>query len=139
MSAVSLARVGEVPEVVSAYWAQHRLSSGDRASRLRAESDEFGWASDVVVEATAEGSAQVLTLLDALLDAPEADPCFLGAGPVEELLVNHGSRFAADIALRCRQSAAWRDAVACVWLSDADEQAVALLRPFLPSRERRDK
>lgn len=85
------------------------------------------------MEAAAEGSAQVLTLLDALLDAPQADPCYLGAGPVEELLVNHGARFAANIALAAVCG------VACVWLSDADEQAVALLRPFLPSRERRDK
>ncbi len=69
---------------VAAYWARYRLASGGRESRLRVEAEEFAWAWDRVEEAAHTGTANVLELLDALLQHPAADPCYLGAGPVEE-------------------------------------------------------
>ena len=69
---------------------------------------------------------------DVGLEAPAADPCYLGAGPIEELLVAHGPRWQEDVELKCRTSSTWRDALACVWLSNAEEMQVPLVAEFLP-------
>lgn len=64
----------EQSAVVSAYWARHRLQTGDRESRLRAEAGELAWARDVVEAAAQDGSDDVLTLFDALLQDPIQAP-----------------------------------------------------------------
>lgn len=94
----------EQSAVVLAYWALHRLQAEDRESCLQAEAGELAWARDVVNEAAKDGSDDVLTLFDAHLQDPGADPCYLGAGTVEELLVHHGTRFDGAIGELCRQS-----------------------------------
>lgn len=121
---------------VSAYWAQYRLANGDRAERMLAETGELMWASEAVEEAVREGRPEVLSLLDALLAAPEADAGYIGAGPVEELLVHHGASFDDAIATRCRQSRAWRTAVGYVWLDDHAAKRLIAVRPFLKSADR---
>ena len=85
------------------------------------------WAWEAVEEAVTESDDQVLVLLDALLEAPAADPCYLGAGPIEELLVAHGPRWQEEVARKCRTSSTWRDALACVSLSEPEAQQVPLL------------
>jgi len=121
--------------VVTAFWRFHELGQGDRQQRLAAEAGVHSWAWDAVEDALAESADQVLVLLDALLQAPAADPCCLGAGPIEELLVTHGPKWQQDVALRCRTSSTWRDALPCVWLSEAEVKQVPLLAQFLPHGE----
>ncbi len=125
--------MSDVSAVVAAYWARYRLGGGDRQARLRHEAGEFVWAWDLVEEAVHIGTADVLTLLDSLLASPKADPCYLGAGPVEELLVHNGPRFDGPVAERCRRSELWREALACVWLDDAEEQRLPAVKAFLPA------
>ena len=125
----------DLSAVVTAYWRFHELCLGDREQRLAAEAGVDSWAWEAVEEAVEESDDQVLILLDALLEAPAADPCYLGAGPIEELLVAHGPRWQEDVARKCRTSSTWRDALACVSLSKTEEQQIPLLAEFLPRDE----
>lgn len=113
--------------MVVAYWRYHELSQGDRGQRFEAE--ECFWAWEAVQDAVDQES-NVLALLDALLDAPGADACYVGAGPVEDLLVDHGGRWDAALAERCRRSAQWRQALTCA--SVTHQSQLTQLRPFLP-------
>ena len=67
---------------MTAYWQNDELSQGDRQQRLAAA--DYFWAHDAVQEALA-GEKDVLAGLDALLTAPNADSCYVGAGPLEDL------------------------------------------------------
>lgn len=97
---------------MASYWRHHALSSGARAERLASE--EHSWAWDAVEDAM-DGD-DPLGLLDALLAQPEADPCYLGAGPIEDLLNANPARWDELLAERCRTSERWRAAMACVWV-----------------------
>ena len=118
----------ELGDLVSAYWRHHALASGDRAEQLASEIHSWAW--DAVDEAM-EGD-DPLGLLDALLEAPGADPGYLGAGPVGDLLAAHGPRWQEPVALRCRTLSIWRDALDSVWLDEREEKLVPLLAEFLP-------
>lgn len=117
--------------MVAAYWSYVRLGQGDRAERLRAEAGEDLWAWEAVNGAVDAGEPAVLDLLDELLAAPQADPCGLGAGPIEDLLTQHGPAFDAAVGERCRRSTSWRAAVACVWLDDEVARQLPAVLPFL--------
>jgi hypothetical protein len=121
------ADVEELPDVVAAFWRHHALASGDRRERLAA-ADQF-WAWEAVSEAMQGDDA--LPLLDALLAFPEADPCALGAGPVEDLLAGNVARWDEPLAERCRRSERWRAVLACVWLDDAEQKRAKHLAAFL--------
>jgi hypothetical protein len=85
------------------------------------------------VESAVE-SDDPLTLLDLLVADDDADLCFLGAGPVEDLLTLAPARWDQSLADRCGESDRWRQVLACVWL-DAEERAhLSALHPFLASR-----
>ena len=115
--------------VVDAYWKRHRLSQGSRHERLAAQ--EFDWVSEAVNSAL-EGP-DPLSLLDLLAAADDADLCYLGAGPVEDLLSQDPARWDAALAERCTQSDRWRRVLACVWLDDRERRALVAVAPFLPS------
>ena len=121
-----------VSALVSSYWSHHRLADGDREQRLRAESGDSFWAWEAVEHAAREGAPDVLELFDALLAAPDADPCYVGAGPLEELLVHQGVAFEGAVAERCRRAERWRAAVSCVWLDPVEASRLSALTPFLP-------
>jgi hypothetical protein len=106
--------VSERGDVVVAYWRHHALASGARAERLACE--EHFWAWEAVEEAM--DGEDPLGLLDALLEAPGADPCYLGAGPVEDLLTANPGRWDKTLADRCRTSERWREVMACVFVED---------------------
>jgi hypothetical protein len=95
--------------LVDAYWKQRELSQGSRAERL--EADQYFWAWETVDEAAREGAGDVVDLIDDLLHADNADPSYVGAGPIEDLLGYHADRFANAIAERCCTDAAWRTAL----------------------------
>lgn len=108
------ATVPEREDLVLAYWRHHALACGDRAERLASEEHFWAWES---VEEAMEGE-DPLGLLDALLEAPGTDPCYLGAGPVEDLLTATPGRSAEALPDRCRTSPRWREAMLCVRVED---------------------
>ena len=116
--------------LAAAYWQEHRLATGNREERLRAEAD--GAARQAVADRINDDPVAALLLLDALLAADDADLGVAGAGPVEDLLVEHGPLVAKAVADRCRQTNRWREAVAGVWLDDRERAALLPLHPFLP-------
>ena len=122
----------QLDELVVAYWRHHHLSQGNRAERLAAR--EYSWAWEAV-QAAVDQDPHVLTILDALLAAPDADTCYLGAGPVEDLLVADGDRWDADVAERCRRSERWRAAVACAVVTQPDH-LLQLRRVLKPAASR---
>lgn len=117
----------ELPALVDAYWRHHALSSGERADRLAAQ--ELFWAWEAVSEAME--SDDPLRVLDALLEHPTSDPCYLGAGPVEDLLAVCPEVWDGPLAERCRLSERWRAVLSCVWLDDADRKRVPGLGQYL--------
>jgi hypothetical protein len=118
----------ERARLIESYWLYQALSTGDRAERLRA--DDLFWAWESVEDAMTGDIRAAMLLIDELLAAPGADPCYLGAGPLEDLLTERGTEAAEPVAARCRSSSAWRAAVACVWL----DEPLAELEPFLGTR-----
>lgn len=116
--------------LAAAYWREHRLATGNREERLRAEADDA--ASSAVADRISGDPVAALLLLDALLAADDADLGYAGAGPVEDLLVEHGPKVGEAVADRCRQSNHWRQAVAGVWLDDRERAEIPTLHPFLP-------
>jgi hypothetical protein len=121
----------DLSELVAAYWTQHRLSQGGRTQRL--ESDAYFWAWERVEDDVERADDRALTVLDALLDAPEADAAYVGAGPTEELVQITDARIIAAIESRCRQSALWRAAVSTVNWDDNDRERLSPLLPYLPA------
>lgn len=119
----------DVAATVTAYWRNYELSQGDRQQRH--EADAHFWAWEAVQEALNGPDEDALALLDALLVAPNADPCCVGAGPVEDMLSGAGTRWQGAIAFRCRGSDAWRQAVSCVSLDPSEREAVPHLREYL--------
>ena len=125
----------DVPAVTAVYWQHYRQSKGSRPERLAA-ADSF-WAWEAVDDVVQRGGADVLPLLDALLEAPGADAGYVGAGPVEDLLASDdGDRWDGLVAERCRRSAAWREAVAAVWLEEQRKESLVSLRPFFSAGRR---
>jgi len=95
-----------------AYWTHYRLSQGDRRERLL--SDDYFWAWEDVDFAVTDGPVdEAVKLLDSLLRAPSADPCYVGAGPLENLLRYRPAEAATVVATLVRQEPLWREAFAC--------------------------
>jgi hypothetical protein len=120
--------------LVEGYWLSHRLAtSTDRLERLAAE--QWSWAVGEVDAAMDRGDDSALDLLDDLLHAPDADPGYLGASPLENLLIEHGAAVADQVADRARRDPLWREAVGGVWLDSSVAEALPALAPFLPAAE----
>ena len=118
--------------LVAAYWQLYRLSRGPREDRLPAEAD--AGAAEEVDERIAGDPDGALILLDDLLADEGADLYFFAAGPLEQLLVEHGAAVAQAIADRCAASPTWREALGAVWLDDHERAALDPLHSFLPKR-----
>lgn len=120
----------DVAEVASAFFQHYRLGDGDRKARLAAQGQAWAW--EFVYDAVRHARANLLPLLDALVEVPEADSAYLaylGGGPLEDLLNDDAARWDGAIAERCRHSAPWREAVFGV---DIDLQQHESLRALLP-------
>jgi hypothetical protein len=114
---------------VEAYWSHHRLAQGDRQSRLA--SNDYWWAVDEVQERVNEGAKELLPLLDALLDSPDADAQYFAAGPIEDMLHRDPARWDAPLAERCRKSARWREVLTGVIVGEYEERSLSELLPYL--------
>jgi hypothetical protein len=119
-------------DLVAANWRDYRLARGDREDRLAAEADRA--ALDEVRDRISREPVAALRLLDDLLAAEEADVNYFAAGPLEDLLVEHGATVAQAIADRGLASSKWREAIGAVWLDDREWAAVEPLHPMLPPR-----
>jgi predicted SnoaL-like aldol condensation-catalyzing enzyme len=117
--------------LISAYWRHYELAgSPDRAERLTV--DDGFWAWEQVHQSVLDGRAGIVDLLVELSDAAPNDRglAYLGAGPIENLLVAHGSEVVDEIEERCRSNERFRIAVRCAWFDELP--SVARLRKFGP-------
>ena len=122
--------VDDLAAVVSAFREHYRLGDGDRQQRLAAQGHEWAW--EFVNDSVHEKRPELLALLDALIEVPDADRAYLaylGAGPLEDLLNDDAARWDESLAQRCRLSANWREAVMGV---DLDRRQQTRLRALLP-------
>lgn len=121
-------------EPVETYWRHYQLStSAVRSERLQSANDF--WASESVNDATEEPTFDVMGLLRALADAAPDDRalCYLGAGPVEDLLRCHGDRFIGVIDDEATANARLQTALRCAWFENfLHPDAAARLRRFGP-------
>jgi hypothetical protein len=102
-----------------------------RAERLQAQAET---ASADVNERISADLDSAMDLLTDLLSDESADIAYLGAGPLEVLLVEHGPLIAAAVAERCRRSSLWSRAVSAVCLDDPEWATVPQLHLWLPKR-----
>lgn len=125
--------VASASDLVSGFWESYRLSSSAiSADRLSAR--EFAWAAAEVDDRVQDDPSEVFDLLIALADAAPDDAAlaYLGAGPIEDLLVHHGSDVVFDRVegwARCNEH--FRKALRCAWFdADLPQPVVARLRRF---------
>jgi hypothetical protein len=119
--------------LVDGYWTAARLAtSGIRSERLTAK--EWRWAVDEVDAAMEQPGDSALDLLDDLMRAPGADPGYVGASALENLLTEHGPVIADRVADRARRDPLWREAVGGVWLDSKLAKSLHALAPFLPDK-----
>jgi hypothetical protein len=129
----------DLDAMVDAYWRYHQLFHGTRQERLAR--DAYFWAWDAVETAVMESPIEAIEMIDAVLRHPDADPVYVGAGPIENLLSGHPPPLVLEeVALRCRQDRLWREAVSGAYVDDPVPASIA---PFVaqprpasaPSRE----
>ena len=116
----------EITNTVEAWWRHAALAQSEaRADRLA--SDDLQWAWEAVDEVIATGGLQAVNLVAALVEAApgeavEREMTYLGAGPLEDLLVAHGGDAVVFAAVmeRSRRDPSFRLALEGVWLEDAE-------------------
>jgi hypothetical protein len=129
----------DLDAMVDAYWRYHQLFQGTRQERLAR--DAYFWAWDAVETAVMESPREAIEMIDEVLRHPDADPVYVGAGPIENLLSDRPSpQVLEEIALRCRQDPLWRKAVSGAYVDDPVPASVApyVMQPrpaSPPSRE----
>lgn len=95
---------------VERYWTYRRLASSPvRADRLAA-GEHLPYV-QVFGELAALEPEVAASTVDALLTHPEADPDYVGAGPLEDWLNATGSEVDALLLQRFRRDARWRKAL----------------------------
>jgi hypothetical protein len=114
-----------------AYWRRYVLMfRGSREQRLAA--GELDWADDEVQEALGE-PVKAVSLLVRLADAApdEQALAYLGAGPIEDLLVDPAPTVVDEIEQAARRNEHFRYALRCAWFDDRVSPAVrSRLRRF---------
>jgi hypothetical protein len=127
-------------DVVSGWWEYQRLSAGNRAERKNLELGEprrAVVAAERVYEHIRGGGLTALALVKALVDAAASadDLALVGAGPVEDLLVEHGRALIDEIDRLARQAPHFASALAGVWWSSAEAgpEVTARLETWIPA------
>jgi hypothetical protein len=113
------------PELVTTYWRHYELAEGGRDDRLAA--NEVFWAFEEVQSVVAKGDpVEALDLIIALLDAAPSieGVCYVGAGPLENLITIHPDETVDAIDAQARRDDRFRTALNCVYLSDRVPPAV---------------
>jgi hypothetical protein len=117
--------VTPTPELVVAYWRHYELTQGGRDDRLAA--DESVWALEEVQALVSKGDpTEALDLIIALVDAAPGieGVCYVGAGPLEDLIAIHPDETVEAIDAQSRQDERFRTALNSVYLSDRTPPAV---------------
>jgi hypothetical protein len=126
-------RVHDPVELADGYWEHYRRATSTvRAVRLSA--GDTRWARDEIEDGVRSQPEEMIAVLVAIADAAPDDAAlsYLGAGPVEELIVHHGSVAVIDrIEGAARRHEKFRKAVRCAWFDDDVPRTVsARLRRF---------
>ena len=125
-------------DLITRWWEYHRLARGTREERKALES---GKSADVVVakervdELVELGEPDVIDLLEALIDnnTTDATVAVVGAGPLEDLIHEHGDALVEPIVAKARQSRSFAQALSSVWLERAglSPETVTRLSPWV--------
>lgn len=118
--------------VVEDWWRCFRLLAGTRDQRKSLESGEDQAAVAAVLRAESiveTGGPESVRLIEELLQQScgSADNALVGAGPLEDLLLLHGEKLAADVEAVASRSPRFAEALGSVWLPDASADAVRSL------------
>jgi hypothetical protein len=100
----------------------------------RLAADEWHWASEDVDRRVAEDT-DVIALLVGLADGAPDDPAlaYLGAGPVESLVVGRGAAVVDEVEAAARRSERFQIALRCAWFDETlPPDAAERLRRFGP-------
>jgi hypothetical protein len=120
-------------DLVAAYWRQYELSTSEnREDRQVAE--QFFWAWEEV-EARMDdlSGTEAVELLVLLAEAAPTDAAlgYLGAGPVENLLVSRTANVVDEVDAAARRNEKFRTALAAAWYDDhLPVEIAARLRRF---------
>ncbi|MEO5710208.1 MAG: DUF6869 domain-containing protein [Nocardioidaceae bacterium] len=106
------------------WWLFRRLSAGTREQRMDLEQGQSAdgraaqHASDHVNHVVTQGGAEAVALIAELMrSAPDADALVLvGAGPLEDLLHEHGAAVIEEVERLARQEPAFAESLRSVWL-----------------------
>jgi len=113
-------RVHDPAVLADGYWEHYRrTTSTSRAVRLSAGDTRWAW--DEVEDRVRSEPEAMIAILVAIADAAPDDDAlaYLGAGPVEDLIVRSGSDIVIDrIEGAARRSDNFRKAVCCAWFDD---------------------
>jgi hypothetical protein len=115
------------------FWEYYRRTTSTvRAVRLGAGDNRWAW--DEVEDRVRSEPEEMIAILVAIADAAPDDDAlaYLGAGPVEDLIVSRGSAVVVDrIEGAARSNENFRKALRCAWFDDAAPGTVsARLRAF---------
>lgn len=115
-------------EIVDAFWRYMRLSQGDRSERL--ESERFVWAWEEVDRLMARGGRRAVEFLVKLCRrTPDIDALAdVGAGPLEELLHEHGESVANAVIEAARLNSLFDQAVRYVEKAELPPKVSEYLR-----------
>lgn len=118
------------------WWEYQRLASGSRVERKALEAGEPAdavKAVDIVDERVTRGGSAALSTVASLVRAAVSvdDLCLVGAGPLEDLLFEHGVELAHSVDDLARRDPAFAAALRCVAWSPPDRDTEQLLGRWL--------
>ncbi len=104
--------------------------------------DRYAWAIDQVLDLAFHEPNQLWQLIQRILEIDSSEKIVraLGAGPLEDLMVQHGETLIGEVEARASTSKAFKAAMQSVWLEESDTPvckkffAIAGIAP--PSRGR---
>jgi hypothetical protein len=112
-----------LPDLIDAWWQYQRLTTGTRPERLAA--DDWSWAWEEVTAMINDKDERVVEFLVSLAESAQSpeDLQIVGAGPIEDLLSEHGKWLATtegsamldQLADNSRTSKKFRQALGSVW------------------------
>jgi hypothetical protein len=107
--------------LVAHWWEYQRLASGSGEERKALESGQplaAAAAFEYVASLVDSGASEVVGLLAELIDEAPAgrSVATVGAGPLEDLIHDHGDSLVDEIDERARRSGRFAEALASVWL-----------------------
>lgn len=131
-----------IGDLVAGWWAYQRLAQGGREDRKRlALGEPLDVCSDweAARERIDAGGMDAVEIVVALVDAaPDAaGVALVGAGPLEDLVHEHGGALVAEIERLAGQHAGFRQALRSVWLSPGalDPEVAQRLTPWIRSED----